>query len=178
MIRVHDMERKTSPGRCQIAFWTEDVRELDQIIAKHNGKALRVDFRPVEEGKKRSLNANKLLWHCIGEIAKSVGADKWKVYLMALRRYGKFTYLCAKPEAVEDIKKEWREVEVLGPLTINGKKATQLLCYFGSSSYTKKEFSQLLDGVISEMKEMRLETPDEEHIREAIEQWEKKYGGQ
>ena len=45
----------------------------------------------------------------------------------------------------------------------------QMLCFFGSSTYNTKEFSQLLDGVISEMKEMHLETPPDEEMKQLLE---------
>ena len=48
-----------------------------------------------------------------------------------------------------------------------------MLCYFGSSTLDSKEFSVLLDGVISEMKEMGLETPTSKEMQRAIERWEK-----
>ena len=42
----------------------------------------------------------------------------------------------------------------LGEVTINGQKGIQLQCYFGSSTYDTKEFTRLLDGVISEAREL------------------------
>lgn len=101
--------------------------------------------------------------------------DKWSIYLLMLKRYGKYTYICVKPNAVPAIKKQWRECEELGEIDINGEKAVQMLCYFGSSTYNTKEFSHLLDGVISEMDLIGLETPGEKELERAVEQWEKNY---
>lgn len=116
------------------------------------------DVSPHKE--KRSLNANGLLWMCLGEMASALRADKWDVYLQMLKRYGTYTHICVHPKAVEAVKKQWREVEEVGRGTVNGVESVQLLCYFGSSTMNSKEFSVLLDGVISEMKEMGLPTPD------------------
>lgn len=128
--------------------------------------------------KKRSLDANALLWHCIGDIAKALVTDKDDVYKIMLQRYGKFTYICLSEKAAEQFKKTWRVVEEVGNVTINGKPAVQLLCYYGSSQLDSKEFSKLLDGVISEMKEMGLETPVPADIREAMRQYEERYSRQ
>ena len=114
---------------------------------------------------KRSLNANGLLWACLGEMAKALRTDKWTVYLQMLKRYGTYTYICVKPKAVEAVKKQWREVEEIGTVDINGQESVQLLCYFGSSTMNGHEFSVLLDGVKSEMKEMGLPTPDRDFER-------------
>lgn len=129
-----------------------------------------------EHKQKRSLNANALLWHCLGKIANTLNTDKWEIYLQMLKRYGKYTYICVKPNVVDSVKKQWRECEVLGDIEINGQKAIQMLCYFGSSTYDSKEFSILLNGVISEMEEMGLATPESEEIERIMEQWAKNYG--
>lgn len=135
-----------------------------------------VDVRLKKYRKHRSIDANHLLWHCLGEIAKELQADKWEVYLQMLRRYGKFTYICVKPSAVEALKEQWRECEVIGEVDIHGEKSIQMLCYFGSSTYDSKEFAILLDGVISEMKEMELPIPASHIMEKAIADWERTYG--
>lgn len=126
--------------------------------------------------QKRSLDANGLLWACLGQIAAALNTDKWDVYLRMLKRYGKYTYICVKPHVVDAVKAQWREVEEIGEMEINGQKAVQLLCYFGSSTYNSQEFSTLLEGVMDEMEEMGLSRPPSEDMRRALEQWEKQHG--
>lgn len=134
-----------------------------------------LDIKVTKHRKKRSLDANALLWACLGDIASALRADKWDIYLKMLKRYGKYTYICVKPKVVEAVKQQWRECEVIGKVDINGAEAVQLLCYFGSSTYDTKEFSALLDGVISEMKEIGLAPPPSKHVKEALEQWTKSH---
>ena len=102
-------------------------------------------------------------------------ADKWDIYLQMLKRYGKYTYICVTPNVVDAMKAQWRECEIVGDIKINGKDAVQMLCYFGSSTYNTKEFSTLLEGVISEMREMGLQTPPTKEMRRALEEWERKH---
>ena len=156
--------------------WFPNNEEFDGLL----GKLLDVVLKVHKE--RRSLNANALLWKCLGDIAKEMtvrGAptDKWDVYLDMLKHYGKYTYICVPPKAVNDMKKQWREVEVIGDIDINGRTATQLLCYFGSSTYDTKEFSVLLDGVIAEMINLGLTPPMPKDLEIALEQWEKTQGG-
>jgi hypothetical protein len=131
-------------------------------------------FDITEHWEKRSRDANALLWACLGELAGALRSDKWTVYLQMLKRYGQYTYICVKPKAVEAIKKQWRECEEIGHITIDGQDSVQMLCYFGSSTYNSKEFSILLDGVISEMKELGLDTPADRELKRAIRQMEEK----
>ena len=142
---------------------TEEVQALAQC------EKLSIEIKKYR--KKRSLDANGLLWHCIGEIASVLRTDKWEIYLQMLKRYGKYTYICVKPAVVEAVKAQWRECEEIGKININGTEAVQMLCYFGSSTYDTKEFSVLLDGVISEMREIGLQPPTSEDMKRALEQW-------
>lgn len=156
----------------EITFTVDGNLTAAQLEGIVDAEKLRITA--VKWRKKRSLDANALLWKCLGDIAASLGADKWQIYLMMLKRYGKYTYVCVRPEAVEMVKRQWRETEEVGKVEINGQEAVQLLCYYGSSTYDTKQFSTLLDGVISEMQEMGLETPASEEMRRSLEEWERK----
>ena len=163
--------RDIMTGKLNITFQIESF-SVDEINALHQTEEV-LDIVVRKHKKKRSLDANGLLWHCIGQIASTLRTDKWEVYLQMLRRYGQFTYICVKPKMVDAVKLQWRECEVVGEVDINGQKAVQMLVYFGSSTYNTQEFSVLLDGVISEMKEIGLQPPASEEMRRALEQWEK-----
>ena len=133
-------------------------------------------FEVKEYFENRTNRANRLMWDCLGDLSVALRTDKWSVYLLMLKRYGKYTYVCVKPNVVDAVKKQWRECEEIGEIDINGQKAVQLLCYFGSHTYNTKEFSTLLDGIISEMKEMDIPTPIDKELERAVAEWEKKHG--
>lgn len=168
--RIENVQRDWQSNKLNISFQvneqpTEEINELLEC------EKLSIEVKKFRQ--KRSLDANALLWHCLGLLAIALRADKWDIYLQMLKRYGKYTYICVKPNVVNAVKAQWRESEVIGEVNINGQTATQMLCYFGSSTYDTQEFSVLLDGVISEMAEMGLETPTSQEMRRALEQWEK-----
>ena len=156
-------------GRPVVSFV---LNQEPQGIEELKDKTLQLQIS--KKTNKRSLDANALLWACIGDIAAALRTDKWSVYLLMLRRYGKYTYICVPEAAVPLVQRQWRETEVVGDVDINGRKAVQLLCYYGSSVYDTKQFSILLDGVISEMKEMGLNAPDNAEMRRTLEAWERK----
>lgn len=153
---------------------TTDLRSAAEELEKYQNKDLRV--KVVQYREKRSLSANALFWHCVGEIAKASGADKWQVYLDLLRHYGKYTYICVQPHMIEAVKAQWRECEVWNSVDINGKPAVQMICYFGSSSYNTAEMSRLIYGAIEEMKQLGLDLPMPQDVRVALERWEREYG--
>jgi len=139
-----------------------------------------------EKTKRRSLDANALLWECIGKVASANRVDKWDVYLDYLRRFGRYTYIEVPEPALDYLKRQWREVEVIGETeerewTLkDGRrtrcKSVQALCYVGSSKYSTKEFGALLDGVIADMEQMDIEPPTSGEMRRALELWEKRHG--
>lgn len=150
---------------------TFETVELPDIYDKTRDKDLNLEIK--QHRNHRSKDANALLWECIGRLAMALRADKWDIYLLMLKRYGQYTYIVVPPNAVEMVARQWRECEVIGDININGREGVQMLCYYGSSTYDTKQFSILLDGVISEMKEIGLTAPTSEDMRRSIEEWEK-----
>ena len=170
--RVKDISLDWKTNQLNLALSINEKNAISEIEKLKDDEKLSIKI--VRYRKKRSLDANGLLWYCLGQIAAALQADKWDIYLQMLKRYGKYTYICVKPNMVDSVKAQWRESEVIGEVNINGSEAVQMLCYFGSSTYNTQEFSVLLDGVISEMQEMGLEAPLSQDMRRALEEWERK----
>jgi hypothetical protein len=168
---IKGISRDWRTNQLNITFTVNEEAVMNSIDKLKDCEKLSVTA--VKFHKKRSIDANGLLWVCLGQIAEVLRTDKWEVYLQMLKRYGKYTYICVKPAVVDAIKSQWRECEVVGEIEVNGQKAVQMLCYFGSSTYNTKEFSVLLDGVISEMQEIGLQAPTSAEMRQALERWDK-----
>lgn len=145
-----------------------DVNIVD-MLGKYKGKKLSIEIKQYYE--KRSQDANAYLWVLLQKIAEVVKSDKWAVYLLMLKRYGQFTYIVVKPGAVEAVKKQWRECEEVGEVDVNGTKAVQMLCYYGSSTYDTLQMSKLIDGVVSEAQELDIETLPPDEISQMKERW-------
>jgi len=165
--QIQNVSRDWQTGQYHITFTVNEGGAINEVNNIKDCEKLSI--RAVKYRNRRSLDANALLWLCLGRIAESLHTDKWEVYLQMLKRYGKFTYICVKSNVVDSVKAQWRECEVIGEVNINGQEAIQMLCYFGSSTLNTQEFSVLLEGVISEMKEMGLETPTSQEMRMALE---------
>lgn len=146
---------------------TIQVAATPQNLERYMDKPLEITFEEYRE--KRSLQANKFLWACIGDICNAVHEDKDRVYLDLLRHYGQYTLIRIPAEALDILKRQWRETEVVGE--IDGK--IDVLCYFGSHTYNSKEFARLLDGVKEMMRSAGLEPPPDEEMKAIIERMEK-----
>lgn len=138
---------------------TEAYGMLKEIVSK--GKYLTVEIKQYRA--KRSLDANAYMWVLLSKMAIVLKTTKDDLYLEMLDRYGVFTHIVVKPAVVDRVKAEWRTVRELGEVTVNGKTGQQLQCFFGSSTYDTKEMATLIDGIVSECKELNIEVlpPDE-----------------
>ena len=125
--------------------------------------------------EKRSLTANAYYWVLVGKIADRMNESQNYVHNMLLRDYGTLEIIDGEtlPVVAPDTDEADRKIMNsafyhLRPTshTKVGKTGTVFRVYRvikGSSEYDSKEFSTLLDGAISECRQMGIETlPDEE----------------
>lgn len=149
-----------------------DLEPLNELkAATDNCKMLDVEIKV--HRKHRSLDANGCLWAILGKMAEVLRTSKDEIYLLMLERYGVFTHIIVKKEAVERIKAEWRTVRELGEGKIGSGIGIQLQVYYGSSVMNTKEFSHLLDGVISEAREIGVDTITPEERESLLSGWGK-----
>jgi hypothetical protein len=107
----------------------------------------------------------------LDKLAEALHTNKDELYLLMLERYGVFTHIIVKPEAVERVKQEWRTVRELGKGKIGNVEGVQLQVYYGSSTYDTKEMARLIDGVVSECHEVGIETMTPGEIASMNEEW-------
>lgn len=158
----------------QIPLPSQEQPEADKLMkAAADGKEITVEIKV--KRKHRSLDANAFLWQVLSDMAARLHTSKDELYLMMLERYGVFAHYIVHPGAVDRVKREFKTVRVLGEVTVNGKTGVQVQVYYGSSNYNTKEFSVLLDGVLSEAKDIGLECISEADKALMLEEWGNKY---
>ena len=172
--KIQNVSKDWQTGQFQITFSINEASAINEI---NNIKdCQKLSIKAVKHRERRSLDANAYLWVLLQKMAEALRRDKWGLYLEKLGEYGVFTHIIVKPHMVEKVKEEWRAVKELGEVCVNGTTGIQLQCYFGSSTYNTKEMSVLIDGVVSEAKEMGIETLPEEELIRMKEMWGKKNG--
>lgn len=124
-----------------------------------------------EYRQKRSLNANNYLWELCTQIANTLRTDKDSVYVSMLKRYGQSQMVSIIKEGAEQFKRAIKYYEEAGESTLNGKEFIHIKCYIGSSEYDTKEMSILVDGVVSECKELGIETMTPQELSALKEAW-------
>lgn len=122
-----------------------------------NGLKLSIDkFRT-----KRTLTQNDSLWYLCEELAKELKSTKEEIYRGYILRLGKFETIPIRADAVDFWIKSWeskgigwqcsniRDSKIAGYINID--------CYFGTSVYNTKEMARILEEVIEDCKEYKID---------------------
>lgn len=113
-------------------------------------------FNIKEHKEKRSLNANAYAWSLIGKIADVLRSSKEEVYLEMLKKYGQSEIVSVLSNI--NIAGYFKYYEPIATVTLQGKEFTHYKIFKGSSEYDTREMAILIDGIISEAKELGIET--------------------
>jgi hypothetical protein len=151
-----------------------DIADLKAIVA--NGKLLTVEIS--QQKKKRSLDANSYFWQLLTQIADVLRTSKEDLYIEMLKRYGQrekqLISIIDNEEAIAMIYRATNNhCTVVGEGTVNGKQFKHLAILIGSSQYDTKQMSILIDGIVSEAKELDIETMTPNQLAELKSSWGK-----
>lgn len=149
-----------------------------QEVATGIQQGKKYDLTIKERGKKRSLSANAYAWALIEALAQTLGLSKEEVYREEIRHYGTCLFVSVAHSDCMDFKKSW-EAKGLGwtVIPLNGyftpgvSGRVELQCFPGSSTYTVKEMTRLIDGVVSECQQLGVETKTPAEIAALLEDW-------
>lgn len=129
-------------------------------IEEFDGKDLKCEIKPFKA--KRSLGANGYAWLLINQLAYKLNVSPQEVYKNAIRHIGGVsTVVCCQDIAVEEFCRGW-EKNGIGWQTetleskIDG--CTNIICYYGSSTYDTKQMSHLIDNIVQDCKAVGIET--------------------
>ena len=128
-------------------------------------------FEIKEHKEKRSLTANAYAWTLIGKIADALRTSKEETYLTMLKRYGQSEIVSVLSSI--DVTGYFKYFEAVGKATLQGKEFTHYKIFKGSSEYDSREMAILIDGIISEAKDLDIETLPPREIERLKEMWEK-----
>ncbi len=136
----------------------DDLKDKDKLS---------IEVKPYRQH--RSLNANAYCWLLIGKIADIVRAGKDEIYLKCLKRYGQSELISVLSHV--PIGNYVKYYEEAGESKLNGKMFTHYRVYKGSSEFDTREMSIFIDGVVSDAKELGIQTDTPNQIAEMKARW-------
>lgn len=177
--RIDTVTRDVLTGRERVTFICDPFPL--QGLEKYAEKPLSVSVK--EYSKKRSLNANAYYWTLVGALAKALKITNAAMHNMLLRRYGvpemiggRLCYV-TMPDTVEAEQKALEaETYHVKPTSdvrvgIDGAFWRTYLMLKGSKQYDTKEMTRLIDGAVSECKELGIETLPRDQLERMLEDY-------
>ena len=120
-----------------------------------------------------------MLWSICDQIGKAVGIPKEDVYRKAIREVGSYLSFEIGVEQVEEFRASWsgngkdKKVGWFVDVIDHAAEGKVLIfAYKGSSVYSVKEMSRLLDYVIDDAKNVEIEVISEREKSLLLEKWD------
>ena len=165
--------RRLFGGEWEVTFSTRE----DFSKAYDTLKEAPVNVDVKKASSKRSKDANALAWVLIDKIAEKMSLSKTDVYRSAIREIGGVSEtVCVRDKAVDRLREGWQK-NGLGwqtdtmPSKLPG--CTNVVLYYGSSTYDTQQMSRLIDLLIQEAEQQGIHTYRDE-AKELLGKWEKK----
>ena len=129
-----------------------------------------------EKKNKRSLNANSYFWTLCDKLAVKLGIAKTELYRSYIKEIGgNSDTVCCVDKAVDDLCNGWMHngigwVTDTMPSKIEG--CTNVILYYGSSTYDSKQMSRLINLIVQDCIENGIPTLEDMEIERLCKEWE------
>ena len=117
--------------------------------------------------KPRSKDANAYMWTLLDKLADALHRDREGLYADYIRQYGIYKDFALTEEEAKTFRHMWESTGTGWPtdrldFTPDGERLV-IRAYYGSSTYNTKQMSRVIDAIVTDCKELGIETlpPDE-----------------
>lgn len=128
-----------------------------------------------EKKNRRSLNANAYAWVLLDKLAEKLNISKTDLYRSYIKEIGgNSDTVCCVDKAVDSLCEAWQG-KGLGWLTdtlpskIEG--CTNVILYYGSSTYDSKQMSRLINLIVQDCIENEIPTLEDMEIERLCKEW-------
>lgn len=139
-------------------------------------KERRYEVEIKESRKKRSLDANAYFWVLCDKLAEEIRIPKEEIYRQAIRNIGgNNQVVCVPTAAVDKLRQGWSHNGLGWISEVTESKlpgCTNVILYYGSSTYDSKQMARLIDNIIQDCKAVGIETATPAEIDAMKARWE------
>ena len=145
------------------------INEIDKL------KDSKLSIKAVKYRNKKSSNANAYFWALVDKLASKTNIKKEDIYRNAIKEIGGVSEtICMRNEAVEKFCVNWQKKGLgwqtdTSPSKLNN--CTNVVAYYGSSTYDSKQMSMLIDSIIQECKQQGIETLTSDELERLKSEW-------
>lgn len=130
------------------------------------------EIKPLE--KKRSLSANSYMWVLCDKIAQKIGSSKESVYREAIKDVGEFVSVPVRKDAAKRFCEVWESKGLgnIAQVAAEDMRYSYINAYYGSSTYSTKTMSRLIDWIVDNANSLGIETINPKEKERMIAEWE------
>lgn len=163
---IQSLNLDFSTGKPSVTLALNEKNEAVRVYEElKDCEKLSIEMKPFRE--KRSLDANAYFWVLADKLAEKLNSTKEEVYKNYIKDIGGNSgIVCVEDKAVDKLCEVWESRGIgyqtdVFPSKLKG--CTNVVLYYGSSTYDTKQMSRLIDSVVEDCKEQGIETktPDE-----------------
>lgn len=166
--KIQGLSQDFASRRITLTLTVNEEAAAKNLYDELNGEE-KLSIKIDKYREKRSLNANAYAWKLMTEIANRVRTSKDEVYLEMLKRYGQSEIISVLAHI--PIKEYVKYCEEAGESKLNGKLFKHYKAYKGSSEFDSREMSIFIDGIVSEAKELGIQTMTPNEIAKLKSLW-------
>ena len=150
----------------QLSLEINELNDFKQLVDDMNGcEKLSIEIKPFRA--RRSLDANAYAWVLMDRLAEKLNESKENIYREFIKNIGgNSEIVCVKNSALDRLRDGWSKNGIGWQTDTFDSKiegCTNVILYYGSSTYDSAQMSRLLDLIIQDCKIQGIptETPDE-----------------
>lgn len=150
----------------QLTLEINELNDFKQLVDDMNRlEKLSIEIKPFRP--RRSLDANAYAWVLMDRLAEKMSLSKEEIYRGYIKHIGgNSEVVCIKNAAVDRLCEGWSKNGIGWQTDTFESKidgCTNVILYYGSSTYDTAQMSRLLDLIIQDCKQLDIptETPDE-----------------
>lgn len=125
--------------------------------------------------ERRSLDANAYCWVLIDKLSIKTGCAKTDIYRHAIREIGgNCDIVCVPNNAVKKLCECWEKHGTGWQAETTKSKidgCTNVILYYGSSTYDSKQMACLIDSIVQECREAGIETMTPAELQSLKDRW-------
>lgn len=139
-------------------LWTQDKDKIFEIK---------------EYKQKRSLNANSYCWVLLQKLADKLNTTKEELYKKYIKEKGIFRVITIDNKAVDTFIHLWQDKGLGWICEVSNitNSTTDLIAYYGTSSYNTSQMSNYVDYVVEECKLQGIETMTPDELESLKQKW-------
>ncbi|MDR0979474.1 MAG: hypothetical protein LBL91_06140 [Lachnospiraceae bacterium] len=164
------IDYKTNQVKVNLLLDTKQIESIEKL----KDSKLSVEIKKYR--KPRTLDSNAYAWVLLKELQEKLNIPKQDIYRDLIRNIGDYETVPIKNEAVDKFREAWSK-NGLGWVTDTVKSKlegfTNVLAYYGSSTYSQHQMSRLIDLLVQECQQLGIETKPKEELDSMLKEWGK-----